>query len=473
MKKLILTAVCLAVSTLAVPQDNRFTGGKDTWQKVGNDGATFYIPGNSLIRYGRPGRWTEALVVGTSAVCSLAGLSLTKDPAPGMTKQCDRRNGVVLALDSEGGPTTHRFGLDVSESSITAANAYLAATFPGVGVSTLETTASYAAPYSYRVSGTGAFTGDNNGSPQNPSLIDGALRTMCNVTHISHEDPIVHPGEPDSTHSHTFFGNVGIDAYTTGDNIRTRKHPNSSCIGGTVNLSAYWMPSMMRLADHSVVVPDRPVLVYYKTGDWIYLGNNPNMSDLPNGLKMVTGDANRTTLEPGVSGFSCDDSSGATVPGAVTGNGDNLSQAAGCNTVGNQLWHFLNFHQCWDGNIDSANHRSHVVPSYDTGGGGTRTKLCPADHPYVLTKISEIAKYGVSPTDHPGLWALSSDAYLKIPGNVLPPGLSGHADYMFGWDKTISDTFLQLCNRELRNCGSWNLGNGRGAKPFQGNDNNS
>lgn len=478
MRKFALNAMALAVSGLisapALPQDTNFSGGTDTWQKIANNGSSFVLPGNSLVRYGRPGRWTNVLVTGTSGMCTMAALGVVKDPAPGLSKQCDRRNGAVLAIDSSGGATTHLFGLDVSEASIAAANATLAVTLPGVGYSTLDPSPTHAAPTAPRSAGFTVFTGDVNGSTNNPGLDEGALRTQCNVTHISHEDAIVHPGQPDSTHSHTFFGNTAIDSYTTGNNIRTRKNPKSSCIGGTVNLSAYWVPSMMRPADHSVVIPPRPVLVYYKTGDWPYLGTqNPAMENLPNGFRVVSGDATRTTYDS-ISSFSCNDSMGNSKNAALgITDSTNLTGVAACNVPGYLLWHFLAFHQCWDGNLDSANHRSHLVNHYDTGGGGTRTMLCPNDHPYVLLKISEIVKYAVSSTDNPGTWALSSDFYLNTPGNSVPPGMSAHADYMFGWDKTISDQFIQLCEREGRNCGSWDLGNGRGAAPFQGNDNNS
>jgi hypothetical protein len=62
-------------------------------------------------------------------------------------------------------------------------------------------------------------------------------------------------------------------------------------------------------------------------------------------------------------------------------------------------------------------------------------------------------------------WRLSSDVYDP----AQPGGYSMHADWMNGWDKTISDLWGVKCMRERRECGSADLGDGRLTAEFQGN----
>jgi hypothetical protein len=70
---------------------------------------------------------------------------------------------------------------------------------------------------------------------------------------MSYDDPIVYPGAPGMAHHHTFFGNTAVDAFTTPENIRSKG--NASCRGGTINLSGYWVLSMIDTATHKPLAP--------------------------------------------------------------------------------------------------------------------------------------------------------------------------------------------------------------------------
>ena len=465
----LLAAAMACAAVDAVPQAVPIT----TWTRIASDGAAFTLPGASVVRYGVPGHWLNSIVPGTSGTCTLAALALTADPAPGQVKQCERRDGPVLALDLQGGPTTHKFGLQVDKASLAAAQA-AAKLKPGVAYSTIfPKVAPFPAgqPGNLRPSGFMRFDGGPDGSSF--AFNEGAVRPFCNPTHYGYFDPIAHPGEPDAAHLHTFFGNSAIDAYSTSENLRTRNRPKSSCTGGMSNGSAYWVPTLLNKTTRAVIPPSRPILMYYKSIAWPYLQNNPKLESLPNGFKMITGDATRTVTDPNVTYMTCAVANTGTDSGITLTADDHHVFGPGmaqCNQAGWIVWQRLQFPTCWNGELDSANHRSHVTfPIPSPLGGSARNIICPTTHPLAILNLVEIVKYEVSPTNHPGMWALSSDAYLNNPGNTLVPGYSAHADYMFGWDKAISDTFHQLCLREGRDCGSWGPGDGRSAFSFQGN----
>ncbi len=80
---------------------------------------------------------------------------------------------------------------------------------------------------------------------------------------MTFDDPIVYPGQPGRSHLHTFFGNTGTNANSTASSIANTG--NSTCRGGTLNRSSYWVPAMI---DTRTGTPVKPTTsnFYYKTG---------------------------------------------------------------------------------------------------------------------------------------------------------------------------------------------------------------
>ncbi len=198
----------------------------------------------------------------------------------------------------------------------------------------------------------------------------GAFRTECDFSHMSFDDPIVYPGQAGRSHLHAFFGNTGTNANSTASSIANTG--NSTCRGGILNRSAYWVPAMIDTRDGSPVKP-QTANFYYKTG---YGGVVPSsVQSMPAGLRMIAGDAKNAS--PGGQyqsmpfGYSCHTNSGTSMEGRSIPN---------CPT-GAELWQTVNFPQCWDGvNLDSPDHKSHMA--YPTGRG------CPASHPVPLPEIT-------------------------------------------------------------------------------------
>lgn len=274
----------------------------------------------------------------------------------------------------------------------------------------------------------------------------GSFRIFCGFSHMGFIDPIVYPGQRDKSHLHAFFGNSDTDEKTTAESIHGGSA--STCVGGTVNRSAYWVPSVIDTAFGAPVAPAK-ALIYYKTG---YNGVRPeHITLMPAGLRMIAGDA-KNAAPRGAYEFKC--------------IGDGVEQMASKSIpdcpAGSELWAEVAFPQCWNGvDLDSADHKSHMSytrPRPDLPDGFTQYKdkrWCPETHPYPVPEIRIIAIYDVKAST--ASWRLASDMYDAS----LPAGYSMHADWFNGWNQADLDTFTVLCLRASKDCHANVLGDGR------------
>ncbi len=264
----------------------------------------------------------------------------------------------------------------------------------------------------------------------------GNFRTLCRPSHLAYDDPIVNPGA-NSPHLHLFFGNTAANRDSTYASLRTTG--DSTCEGGPLNRTGYWMPAMFD--GQGRVVPPSLILIYYKGGgaggplaqqqDYIR-----STQQLPNGLRMVAGAGNLNAIT-----WKCGDGSseGKTIP-------------ANCPT--GYLIGVVNFPDCWDGvNLDSPNHRSHVAYRSQDGNGNY---LCPSTHPVPIPTITENFHWESGATDV-GAWSLSSD-FGAARGSSL------HADWFGAWDNPVQDRWLNNCVRGMLNSNNGNLCDGQGLR---------
>jgi len=268
----------------------------------------------------------------------------------------------------------------------------------------------------------------------------GAFRTVCEFSHMAFDDPIVFPGQPGRSHLHAFFGNTGVGANSTAASIANTG--NSTCRGGTINRSGYWVPAMIDTLDGTPVRPDS-MIIYYKTG---YNGLAPaSIQALPAGLRMIAGDSSNKAPYPQWTSpmrFACID--------PVTGTGPQTQNVPTTCAVGNIVWSSVVFPQCWDGvNLDSPDHKSHMA--YPSGGA------CPATHPVPVPEITTNVVYTVKDAAAPARWRLASDSYDAS----VPAGYSSHADWFHGWKPEIMDTFIRNCDQPAKDCSAHLLGNGQ------------
>lgn len=260
----------------------------------------------------------------------------------------------------------------------------------------------------------------------------GAFRTRCQYSHMNYDDPIVYPGHPGVSHLHTHLGNTGTDAYSTADSLRNSG--NSTCRGGTINRSAYWVPTLLD-AEGAPLAPTYAD-IYYKSG---YEGvAAADVHAFPKGLRMIAGDAGASASQRRARWYCHNHTE-------IESTGPILDCPAGDDLVAH-----IQFPQCWDGeNTDSIDHKSHMA--YPEGGS------CPATHPVPVLELTYRVHYEVPAAGTAGLH-LASDAY-DLEG--ARGGYSVHADYFEAWDPDIMETFVEDCVRKGLDCHSHLLGDGR------------
>jgi hypothetical protein len=262
----------------------------------------------------------------------------------------------------------------------------------------------------------------------------GAFRNVCLYSHMSFDDPIVYPGQVGRAHLHAFFGNTAVTANSTASSIATTG--NSTCRGGTINRSGYWVPALIDTRTGAPVVPKSGIF-YYKSG---YGGvRAQDIQAMPRGLRIIAGNMNpRTAAEAPSQSWECLD----------TPNSNSKSIPRDC-SAGDELQMTVRFPQCWNGrDLDSPDHRSHMA--YANNG-------CPSTHPVALPEITINIRYViVDRAAFPHL-RLSSDMYdASIPG-----GWSAHADWFDGWEQEANETFIRECTGAPADCHAHLLGNGK------------
>ena len=268
------------------------------------------------------------------------------------------------------------------------------------------------------------------------NVTNGDFRIRCDYSHMLNDDPIVKPNQPGASHLHTFFGNSGANASSTNETLM--KTGTSTCDGGVMNRSAYWVPSVIDTRSATPIAPSGGNF-YYKTGD------ATNVKMPPIGLRMIAGDMKASSTQPDNKlVWWCGDKNDNNVSGT-------LGYIPSC-AVGNHLMAIIRFPNFWDGkNLDTADHKSHVSYNHDSA------------HPVEIPDITYNIRYDIRPGDDTTKWRLSSDMYSKS----IQGGYSLHADYMFGWSadpktgKNFAQIFTEACLKTALNCGNSLLGDGR------------
>jgi hypothetical protein len=333
-----------------------------------------------------------------------------------------------------------------------------------------------------------------NGGPgipsTNPLTSEGAFRFTCHPGQLLKDDPIVYPGEPGKSHLHMFIGNVGSNANSTYQSLRTTG--GSTCDnqgqGFAINRSSYWTPAMLD-GTGNAVLPDF-VMVYYKR----FPKDGPGCvgpmaigicTDLPNGLRFIFG-YDMKTMTGGPTGegtrdywsmsYGCwsNEANTVPIPLAAQKRFHTIADvvAAGC-PVGARLHVGLDAPTCWDGkNLDTADHRSHMIYAPDGTDKGMGY-VCPADHPYVLPVISYQWFYTLDENFVAGRWKLSSDLAMEvIMGKPVVAGSTLHMDYFEAWSPRAKATWFKTCINSPMSCSSGDMGDGtamRGAgSPAEG-----
>ena len=304
----------------------------------------------------------------------------------------------------------------------------------------------------------------------------GAFRFTCGPGQLSHDDPIVYPGQPGASHLHQFFGNMGTNANSTYQSLRTTG--GSTCTMTTdvsSQRSAYWEPAMLDGAGNAVK-PDY-LLTYYKN----FPAPNPECQGapdathmgwcipMPNGIRFITGYNMDTGADSPTDpnsfmywavAFECITADTHQSLSGVQHSLADVVATGKCNVPGALLRASIALPNCWDGKyLDTADHRSHM-----TRGTGALIDnfgpACPADHPYALPQIALQTFYTIDANFLAGKWHYASDE--MTPGK--PAGYTFHADYWEAWSPVVKNDWQTGCIDHHLSCNVGELGTGQSVK---------
>jgi hypothetical protein len=278
----------------------------------------------------------------------------------------------------------------------------------------------------------------------------GAFRFICSPGQLNYDDPILYPGQKSgSPHLHQWYGNTGGNYASTYVTLRTSG--DSTC-SNKLNRSAYWVPALMNEAG-KVIVPDYLSIYYKRRADSdpeCFRMAAKGCVGIPTGLRVVSGyDMKRmgqAQPENMSFHFRC------VSPGKPSDHRALLAEAiTDCGGAG-QIMAAINFGSCWNGQLDSADHRSHLTHvSYGNWG----YEKCPATHPYVIPELTQQIAYTIGKEDG-DVW-FSSD---RMNGMTMAGGSAFHADYMEAWDPPTRDLWTARCINLMLDCSDGELGDG-------------
>jgi Domain of unknown function (DUF1996) len=304
----------------------------------------------------------------------------------------------------------------------------------GSGTHTGHTAGPQIDPSMFPAGDPGVAAAELGSTDEQPIYTDGvgAFRTRCKYSHMNYDDPIVYPDHPGVSHLHTHIGNTDTDAFSTAESLRNSG--NSTCRGGTINRSAYWVPTL--LDAQGMPVAPTYADIYYKSG---YEGIAArDVQAFPKGLRMIAGDAGASQTQPRARWY-CHNNTQVEATGPILDCPE-----------GDELVAHIQFPQCWDGkNTDSVDHKSHMA--YPQNGA------CPSTHPVPVLELTYKVHYPVPAGGTTGM-RLASDAYDYARSRG---GYSVHADYFEAWDPDIMKTFVEDCVQKGLDCHSHLLGDGR------------
>lgn len=233
----------------------------------------------------------------------------------------------------------------------------------------------------------------------------------CAYSHAASDDPIVYPDQPGQSHLHMFFGNTKVDASTT---IESLAEGGTTC-DNSLDKAAYWAPALLRGPE--VLTPVKSV-AYYRPGVDV---TPQSVQAFPPGLVMIAGNAGAREAQPlSIVAWGC-------------GRGIVRETEPPTCPEGQNLELIITFPDCWDGErLDSPDHHAHIA--YSSGG------RCPDAFPVPMLQLQFVVEYAV--TGNPEGLVLAS-------GGVL----TGHADFMNGWDQATLEQEVRLCIHREVVCG--------------------
>ena len=308
--------------------------------------------------------------------------------------------------------------------------------------------------------------------------LNGAFRVQCGVSYTVRTDPLLNRDESDPmSHMHTYFGgDVPTDANTDLPDL-TAEGTGSTCAGGTLNRSLYWIPTMLRAeanGEYSVVEPTN-FLAYYKNSLNVYGKTDEVIFSQNSGVdsKTLIGRAMPEFLPAawynlkmisysyqGVQSVEKGNSTQWECPKAGGGTNKTVGymplDCAPNSTMRVQMW----FPQCLNTKKQPLGEDATKAASYSADGQldwlrFAKNRLnedgCPSDtaeDEWVrIPTLSYTIFYKIDATGN-GDWLLSSDLMM---GDGRP-GNSMHGDFMNGWNPQTAAAWYKDCLLNNKSC---------------------
>jgi hypothetical protein len=274
----------------------------------------------------------------------------------------------------------------------------------------------------------------------------GTFRAECEASHFAYDDPIVFPGQPEASHLHMFIGNTHANAHSTFDTILNSG--GSTCNGGELNRTAYWVPAMFD-GTGNVVVPSK-IRFYYKTEMPAGIGN---VETYPDDLQLVADTENNVQTNVHLSTFRCNSmfngaksTPSATIPSCASPTSNGQPGA---------VEFMIFFDHCWNGETSTAGDwEANRDTNFVAPSRYWHSSVCPASHPQLLPALVTHIFYDVRPGEDTSKWFMASDVNATTGRLESPGGTFAHADWFGGWNPEVNQEWVDNCsNVQGAECG--------------------
>lgn len=270
----------------------------------------------------------------------------------------------------------------------------------------------------------------------------GSFRVKCFFSHFGYADPVIAANPPanHNFHLHAFFGATSVDNNT--DSAALRSQNQSTCMGGTINNSSYWVPALMDRQGEPVA-PEH-VFVYYKSGYELSPSQSSEADRKVHNQLPDIGTVATVSEQTHNEKFTCKVLTGSN-PDRVNNYSDSSSRPqaptlAGTNCQsGDLLVMNVRFNQCWNPSQTGLG-----VPLGRVTNGSCSPQLA-------IPKI-EFQVYYKLPASVNNLRLSSDDGFGSNAGATL------HGDWVNGWNRFFSDSntgndgWIGHCIRASRSC---------------------
>jgi hypothetical protein len=244
----------------------------------------------------------------------------------------------------------------------------------------------------------------------------------CAPSALAYVDPIVAPGGV-AAHRHQFFGNT-VTADSTYESLRAGTG-GTTCGQFTDDNSGYWVPILRD--KNAVLAPINQGLHAYFI---VRAGVDPlSIQPWPQGLKVVVGSGAASGPQPRVEWACVDFAAGRIGPKA------DLPQDCPDDLPQNRAK--IVFPDCSNGEVDSADHLSHLA--YSVAGA------CPETHPIPIPGLH----FGI-------VYDLQFGEGAVLSSNLQSPrtAYGMHADFFDGWSRAEVEYLIANCIKDGTGCGS-------------------